>query len=81
MITTLRESKTKLSELVQLASRGEEVLITVRGKPSARLVPVCQPGFAMDEWMQELASLREGMKSSRSVGNSTALGEVREDRW
>jgi antitoxin (DNA-binding transcriptional repressor) of toxin-antitoxin stability system len=34
MIATLRESKARLSEFVQLASRGEDVLITVRGTPS-----------------------------------------------
>ena len=31
MVSTLRESKAKLSELVERASRGEDVLITVRG--------------------------------------------------
>jgi len=81
MIATLRESKTKLSELVQLASRGEEVLITVRGKPSARLLPVGEAEFSMGEWMRELASLRASMKTSRSAGNFTALDAVREDRW
>lgn len=33
------EAKTHLSELLELASRGEEILITRRGKPVARLVP------------------------------------------
>jgi prevent-host-death family protein len=80
MIATLRESKTKLSELVQLASGGEEVLITVRGRPSARLLPVGQADFAMDVWMGELASLRASLKTSQVV-KSTALDEVREDRW
>ena len=81
MIATLRESKTKLSDLVQRASRGEEVLITVRGKPSARLVPVGQADFVMDDWMRELASLRTSLKSSQSAGRPSALDEVREDRW
>lgn len=81
MIATLRESKTKLSELVQLASRGEEVLITVRGKPSARLLPVGEPDFPMGDWMRELASLRASVITSRPASKSTALDEVREDRW
>lgn len=38
MIKTLRESKAKLSALVDHASKGEEVIITVHGKPKARLV-------------------------------------------
>ena len=81
MIATLRESKAKLSELVQLASRGEEVLITVRGKPSARLLPVGEEDFPMSAWMRELASLRASLKTSRSASHSTTLDEVREDRW
>ncbi len=37
MVRTLRESKARLSELVERASQGEDVLITVRGKVKARL--------------------------------------------
>ncbi|MCZ8130186.1 MAG: type II toxin-antitoxin system prevent-host-death family antitoxin [Steroidobacteraceae bacterium] len=33
------EAKTRFSELVDQAARGEEVLITRRGQPVARLVP------------------------------------------
>jgi prevent-host-death family protein len=39
MVTTLRESKAKLSELVERASKGEDILITVRGKVKAKLNP------------------------------------------
>jgi prevent-host-death family protein len=38
------EAKTHLSELLELASRGEEILITRRGKPVARLVPASRTG-------------------------------------
>lgn len=34
------EAKTRLSELVAAAVRGEEVVITKAGKPTARLQPV-----------------------------------------
>ena len=33
------EAKTKLSTLLDLVEKGEEVVITRRGKPVARLVP------------------------------------------
>jgi prevent-host-death family protein len=33
------EAKTKLSELLDRVERGEEIVITRRGKPAARLVP------------------------------------------
>ena len=40
MQVNMHEAKTRLSELVAAAERGEEVLIARDGKPAARLVPV-----------------------------------------
>ncbi len=37
MTATLRETQADLQRLVELASRGEEVLITVDGRPKAKL--------------------------------------------
>lgn len=36
----MHEAKTKLSQLVERAEAGEEVIIARNGKPVARLVPV-----------------------------------------
>jgi prevent-host-death family protein len=36
----MHEAKTKLSQLVALAEKGEEVVITRNGKPVVRLAPV-----------------------------------------
>jgi len=52
----------------------------VRGKPSARLLPVGEPDFPMGAWMRELTSLRAGMKTSRSASTPAAWDEVRQDR-
>ena len=57
MIATLRESKTRLSELVQLANSGEEVLITVHGQPKARILPVLAAQSDTAEWLQDLGKL------------------------
>jgi prevent-host-death family protein len=35
----MHEAKTQLSKLVERAESGEEIVITRRGKPAARLVP------------------------------------------
>ena len=37
------EAKTRLSALIQAVERGEEVVITNRNRPVARLVPVNPP--------------------------------------
>lgn len=39
----MSEAKTNLSQLVNIALGGEEVLITKAGKPMVRLVPVIAP--------------------------------------
>jgi prevent-host-death family protein len=36
----MHEAKTKLSQLVQRAERGEEIVITRNGRPTVRLAPV-----------------------------------------
>jgi len=58
MITNLRDAKARLSVLVQRAASGEEVIITVHGKPAARLSAVARPFESADgarAWMNELA--------------------------
>ena len=49
------EAKAKLSELVQRAARGEEIIIARNGEPQARLVglapaPVRVPGKGVGKW-------------------------------
>lgn len=84
MIKTLRESKAKLSELVELASKGQEILITVRGKVKARLSAVdrnreADKGAA---WADELQALHKAWcKLSRKTSSTPdILNSIREDR-
>ena len=81
MIATLRESKTRLSELVQLANSGEEVLITVHGQPKARILPVLEVQSGTAEWLQDLGKLRSSLGKPTENSERSALDEVREDRW
>lgn len=59
MVTNLRDAKSRFSELVRLAAEGEDVLITVRGEPTAKLTGVRgEKGRAMDRsvWVDELTA-------------------------
>jgi prevent-host-death family protein len=53
---SLYEAKTKLSDLVERAARGEEFVIAKSGKPRARLVPLGDvkplrvPGKGRGKW-------------------------------
>ena len=81
MKVTLRESKARLSELVRKAAQGEEVIITVRGKPEARLGPVGpeEDGLSFSKWEK---TLREGREtySTRKRPDGDIWDELRGDR-
>jgi prevent-host-death family protein len=56
---SLYEAKTKLSELVERAARGEEIVIAKSGKPRALLVPLGdvrplrEPGKGRGKWREK----------------------------
>lgn len=82
MITNLRDSKARLSELVERAAGGETILITVRGRPKARLVGVeatrATPDMA--KWVEELAALQDQYSTS-SNEKVSVLDDLRGERW
>ena len=66
MVTNLREAKSQLSKLVQMASDGEEIVITVRGQPAARLTSISQVEKKLPnhrEWASELAQTAEAVRA------------------
>lgn len=82
MIMSLRESKAKLSELVERASRGEDVLITVRGRIKARLTSAEAQEKKADRkaWLKELRKLRKKNDTGRvSISIEKILREQRGD--
>lgn len=57
------EAKTHLSALLEKVARGEEVLITRRGRPAARLVPAEREDQAdIAEAIRKLRALRAGVR-------------------
>jgi len=86
MIANLREAKSQLSKLVQLASGGEEIVITVRGEPTARLTSFrpaeksIVPNHA--EWAAELATLAEEVRVEASKNTTQDFWDgLRQDRY
>ena len=81
MIATIRQAKAKLSELIDSAERGEEVIITAHGKPRARIVPIPQQkqrGFDMEK-LRRLA--KQGSTGKKGGPDSTQIiSDMREDR-
>jgi prevent-host-death family protein len=68
------EAKNKLSELLDRVERGEQVVITRRGKPVAELVP-----FAVTEARRERS--RQAMRGIRTLAKELKLGPFDWEEW
>lgn len=82
MITTLRDGKAHLSELVERASHGEDVLITVRGKVKAKLTRAEVTFDAKDRkaWIRELRAIQRKYTVNSKTSSEKIFSELREDR-
>jgi prevent-host-death family protein len=90
MTATLSKSQADLPRLVEIASQGEDVLITVEGKPKARLTrandapgdgaPPISP-VDLTGRVRELAALREKYRTGKAGPTvDRILDEIRADR-
>jgi prevent-host-death family protein len=85
MTATLRETQADLQRLVELASQGEEVIITVDGRPKAKLMPAGIPSPTkapdMEAWLKELEELRRKYATGKQGPTvDQILEEDREER-
>ena len=85
MTTTLSQTQAELPRLVELASQGEDVVITVEGKPKARLTRAddasgngSKAPVDMSAWLNELEELRR--KYSTGKPGPTVEQILEEDR-
>jgi prevent-host-death family protein len=67
------EAKNKLSELLDRAERGEEVVITRRGRPVAKLVPV--------RTERDREKAREAVRGIRELAKEMNLGKFDWEEW
>jgi prevent-host-death family protein len=84
MITNLREAKSNLSELVRRAANGEEIVITVRGRPTARLTRVVATegeSHEREAWAAELSAAAEAARvGPRKATSQQFWDELRGER-
>jgi prevent-host-death family protein len=90
MTATLTKSQADLPRLVEIASKGEDVVITVEGKPKARLTRAnVVPGNGaspvrpvdLTVRVKELASLREEYRTGKAgLTVDQILDETRDER-
>ena len=63
----LADAKSRLSELVSRAESGEVTVITRRGRPVAKLVPIASPKKAFRSLAEFRATLPKARKSSAQL--------------
>ena len=88
MTATLNQSQADLPKLVELASQGEDVLITVDGLPKAKLTRADGSALSpihtvvdMSAWLSELEDLRRRYSTGRTgLTVEQILEEDRADR-
>lgn len=76
------EAKTKLSALLDRVERGEEIVITRRGKAVARLVPASDEQDRLDRQARAIEKLRAfGEKfKGRGITHAEIKGWINEGR-
>lgn len=65
---SLREANQNLSQLIKNVEKGEELVITRRGKPVARLVPVAAERKLSPAQLAALERTRERMRRGHDLG-------------
>jgi prevent-host-death family protein len=85
MTATLSKSQADLPRLVEIASQGEDVVITVEGKPKARLtraeITPRAGGTDLTVRVQQLAALRERYHTGKTgLTVDQIMQETRADR-
>ena len=83
MTATLEQTQSDLLRLIELAQRGEEVLITREGRAVARLtgVPPLRTATDRQAWLARLARLREATATGKTTpATEQILEELRAER-
>lgn len=74
------EAKTHLSALLEAVEAGEEIVITRRGRPVARLVPADTDGLARRaEALSRIAALRAELTAAGMAVDRAAILEARDE--
>ena len=71
------EAKNRLSELVERAARGEELVITRRGEQVARLMPPRTPD-ALDQARTLAARIRQS-RTGQGMGGGASIRDMIEE--
>ena len=71
--TTVRELRNNYAKVLKWVARGEEVEVTRRGKPVAKVVPILPAGAAEVDSSKSAAMTRKGWSKILTAEQSAAV--------
>ena len=71
--TTVRELRNNYSQVLKWVAKGEEVEVTRRGKPVAKVVPVASASPAEVDWSKSSALNRQAWTTVLTAKQSAAV--------
>jgi antitoxin (DNA-binding transcriptional repressor) of toxin-antitoxin stability system len=66
MTATVEQTQSDLLRLIDLAQKGEEVVIVNEGRPLARLTPLPESRSNRQAWLAKLADLRTRVATDKT---------------
>ncbi len=90
MSVGIREAKARLSQLLKIVQKGNEIVLTERGRPVGKIVPLPKEALSLAARMKELeqagvvepisAKRRQTLPPPIPVGGEIAWRLLKEDR-
>ncbi|HKB90233.1 MAG TPA: type II toxin-antitoxin system prevent-host-death family antitoxin [Opitutaceae bacterium] len=71
--TTVRELRNNYSKVLHWVSKGEEVMVTRRGKVVAKVVPPTVATATKVDWSQSAAFMRQAWSKALTAKKSAAI--------
>lgn len=79
-IVSIRELKNRLSHFLRLTKEGESLIITDRGTPIGRIVPIAQAGKRLDEHFAAMKQAGQLEWSGRKLSKHKPVARTRGKR-
>ena len=77
---SIRELKSRLSHFLRLTKEGESLIITDRGTPIGRIVPIAQSGNSLDERLAAMKQAGQLEWSGRKLSPNKPVAKLRGKR-
>lgn len=77
---SIRELKSRLSHFLRLTKAGQSLVITDRGTPIGRIVPIEQTGIRLDERLEAMQRAGQMQWSGRKLSPIKPMARVRGKR-